>query len=209
MDFFRVETKQNRTNKNAVHSRVVVKCKDTIRFELLSGTGEISLFLWGKKRVRMHIKLLAVGKTDNKQLQQLIDDYQKRLSFYIKFELEILPDIKNAKSFSESQQKEKEGELILSKVGQNDALVLLDEKGKSYSSVEFSEFLQKKMNAGLKTLVFVIGGPYGFSETVYQKAQGKLSLSAMTFSHQMVRLFFIEQLYRGFTILKGEPYHHQ
>lgn len=157
----------------------------------------------------MHIKLLAVGKTDNKQLQQLIDDYQKRLSFYIKFELEILPDIKNAKNFSESQQKEKEGELILSKVGQNDALVLLDEKGKSYSSVEFSEFLQKKLNAGLKTLVFVIGGPYGFSETVYQKAQGKLSLSAMTFSHQMVRLFFIEQLYRGFTILKGEPYHHQ
>jgi 23S rRNA (pseudouridine1915-N3)-methyltransferase len=157
----------------------------------------------------MHIKLLAVGKTDNKQLQQLIDDYQKRLSFYIKFELEILPDIKNVKNFSESQQKEKEGELILSKVGQNDALVLLDEKGKSYSSVEFSEFLQKKMNAGLKTLVFVIGGPYGFSETVYQKAQGKLSLSAMTFSHQMVRLFFIEQLYRGFTILKGEPYHHQ
>jgi len=157
----------------------------------------------------MHIKLLAIGKTDNKQLQQLIDDYQKRLSFYIKFELEILPDIKNVKNFSESQQKEKEGELILSKVGQNDALVLLDEKGKSYSSVEFSEFLQKKMNAGLKTLVFVIGGPYGFSETVYQKAQGKLSLSTMTFSHQMVRLFFIEQLYRGFTILKGEPYHHQ
>ena len=157
----------------------------------------------------MNIKLLAVGKTDNKQLQQLMEDYQKRLSFYIKFELEILPDIKNAKNLSEAQQKEKEGELILSKIGAGEELILLDENGKSHTSVGFSEFLQKKMNAGLKTLVCVIGGPYGFSDTVYQKAQGKVALSAMTFSHQMVRLFFIEQLYRGFTILRGEPYHHQ
>lgn len=157
----------------------------------------------------MNIKLIAIGKTDNKSLQMLIDDYQKRLSFYIKFELEIIADIKNVKNLSESQQKEKEGELILSKITPTDQLILLDENGKSFSSVAFSDFLQKKMNAGIKTLVFVIGGPYGFSETVYQKASGKISLSEMTFSHQMVRLFFIEQLYRGFTILKNEPYHHQ
>ena len=157
----------------------------------------------------MNIKLLVIGKTDNKNLQSLIEDYQKRLSFYIKFDLEILPDIKNVKNLSESQQKEKEGELILTKITPTDQLILLDENGKSFSSVAFSEELQKKMNAGIKTLVFVIGGPYGFSEAVYAKAQGKISLSPLTFSHQMVRLFFIEQLYRGYTILKNEPYHHQ
>jgi 23S rRNA (pseudouridine1915-N3)-methyltransferase len=139
----------------------------------------------------------------------LIDDYTKRLSFYVKFDLEIIPDIKNVKNLSEAQQKEKEGELILSKITPTDHLILLDENGKTFSSVGFSDFLQKKMNAGIKTLVFVIGGPYGFSETVYQKAQGKVSLSEMTFSHQMVRLFVIEQIYRGFTILRNEPYHHQ
>lgn len=157
----------------------------------------------------MNIKLIAIGKTDHKNLQALMDEYQKRLSFYIKFELEIIPDIKNAKNLSEPQQKEKEGEMILQKLSPTDFLILLDENGKSFSSVEFSEELQKKMNAGFKTLVFVIGGPYGFSEAVYQKAQQKISLSKMTFSHQMVRLFFIEQLYRGFTILRNEPYHHQ
>jgi 23S rRNA (pseudouridine1915-N3)-methyltransferase len=157
----------------------------------------------------MNIKLLAIGKTDNKALQQLMDDYMKRLSFYIKFELEVIPDIKNARNMSEAQQKEKEGEIILSKLSPTDQLILLDENGKSFSSVGFSEELQKKMNSGIKTLVFVIGGPYGFSKEVYAKAQGKVSLSAMTFSHQMVRLFVIEQLYRAFTILKGEPYHHQ
>jgi 23S rRNA (pseudouridine1915-N3)-methyltransferase len=157
----------------------------------------------------MNIKLLAIGKTDNKALQQLMDDYQKRLSFYIKFDLEVIPDIKNAKSLSEAQQKEKEGELILTKLTPTDQLILLDENGKTFSSVGFSDELQKKMNSGIKTLVFVIGGPYGFSEAVYSKAQGKISLSAMTFSHQMVRLFFIEQLYRAFTILRNEPYHHQ
>ncbi len=157
----------------------------------------------------MNIKLIAIGKTDNKNLQTLIDDYTKRLSFYIKFDLEIIPDIKNSKNLSESQQKEKEGELILSKVTSSDQLILLDENGKSFSSVGFSEELQKKMNSGVKTLIFVIGGPYGFSNEVYSKANGKISLSAMTFSHQMVRLFFIEQLYRGFTILRNEPYHHQ
>jgi 23S rRNA (pseudouridine1915-N3)-methyltransferase len=157
----------------------------------------------------MNIRLIAIGKTDNKDLQSLIDDYTKRLSFYVKFDLDIIPDIKNVKNLSEAQQKEKEGELILAKIGPTDQLILLDENGKTYSSVGFSEYLQKKMNTGIKTLVFVIGGPYGFSETVYQKAQGKVSLSEMTFSHQMVRLFVIEQLYRGFTILRNEPYHHQ
>ncbi len=157
----------------------------------------------------MNIKLIAIGKTDNKNLQLFIDEYLKRLSFYIKFDLEIIPDIKNVKNLSEGQQKEKEGELILAKITPTDQLILLDENGQPFSSISFSEELQKKMNSGVKTLVFVIGGPYGFSEMVYAKAQGKISLSQMTFSHQMVRLFFIEQLYRGFTILKNEPYHHQ
>ncbi len=157
----------------------------------------------------MNIRLLAIGKTDNKSLQTLIDDYTKRLSFYVKFDLEVIPDIKNVKNLSEAQQKEKEGELILSKLSATDQLILLDENGTTFSSVGFSDYLQKKMNAGIKTLVFVIGGPYGFSEDIYKKAQGKVSLSEMTFSHQMVRLFVIEQIYRGFTILRNEPYHHQ
>ena len=157
----------------------------------------------------MNIRILAIGKTDHKALQSLIEEYSKRLSFYIKFDLEIIPDIKNVKNLSEAQQKDKEGELILAKISATDQLILLDENGQTFSSVGFSEYLQKKMNAGIKTLVFVIGGPYGFSEEVYKKAQGKISLSSMTFSHQMVRLFVIEQLYRGFTILRNEPYHHQ
>lgn len=157
----------------------------------------------------MNIKVLAIGKTDNKNLQALIEEYTKRLGFYIKFELEIIPDIKNVKNISESEQKIKEGQLILNKLSPTDHLIVLDENGKEFSSIGFSEFLQKKMNSGLKTIVFVIGGPYGFSEEVYQKAQGKVSLSQMTFSHQMIRLFIIEQIYRGFTILNNEPYHHQ
>ena len=157
----------------------------------------------------MTIKLLAIGKTDNKQLQQLIDDYKKRLGFYIKFELEIIPDLKKVKNLSEDQQKQKEGDLILSKITPTDILILLDENGKQYDSVQFANYLQKHMNSGIKQLVFVIGGPYGFSPEVYSKARGKVSLSKMTFSHQMVRLFMIEQLYRGFTILKNEPYHHR
>lgn len=156
----------------------------------------------------MNIKLIAIGKTDNKSLQTLIDEYTKRLGFYIKFDLEVIPDIKNVKNLSESEQKIKEGQLILSKLTPTDQLILLDENGKEFNSVGFSDFLQKKMNSGIKTLVFVIGGPYGFSEEVYQKAQGKVALSQMTFSHQMVRLFVIEQIYRGFTILNNEPYHH-
>lgn len=157
----------------------------------------------------MNIKLITIGKTDNKNLQSLIEDYVKRLSHYIKFEFDIIPDIKNTKHLSESQQKEKEGELILSKTQNSDVLILLDENGKQMDSVTFANYLQKHMNSGIKTLVFVIGGPYGFSDALYKRANGKLSLSKMTFSHQMVRLFFIEQLYRGFTILKNEPYHHR
>jgi 23S rRNA (pseudouridine1915-N3)-methyltransferase len=157
----------------------------------------------------MNIKLIAIGKTDNKNLNALIEEYTKRLGFYIKFDLEIIPDIKNVKNLSESEQKIKEGQLILGKFVPTDQLILLDENGKEHTSVGFSDFLQKKMNSGIKTLVFVIGGPYGFSEEVYQKAQGKVALSQMTFSHQMVRLFVIEQIYRGFTILNNEPYHHQ
>lgn len=157
----------------------------------------------------MKIKLLVIGKTDDKQLSLLFERYEKRLKHYIKFEFEVIPDIKKAKNLSEGQQKEKEGEEILKRLQSTDQLILLDEKGKEFRSIDFSKFLQKKMNAGMKQLVFVIGGPYGFSDTVYKKAQGKVSLSKMTFSHQMIRLFMIEQLYRAFTILKNEPYHHE
>jgi 23S rRNA (pseudouridine1915-N3)-methyltransferase len=157
----------------------------------------------------MNIKLIAIGKTDNKNLVALIEDYAKRLSFYIKFDFEVIPDLKKVKHLSEAQQKEKEGELILAKIQNSDVLILLDENGKQMTSEAFSDYLQKHMNSGIKTLIFVIGGPYGFSDAVYNRANGKLGLSKMTFSHQMVRLFFIEQLYRGFTILKNEPYHHR
>ncbi|MEN8186374.1 MAG: 23S rRNA (pseudouridine(1915)-N(3))-methyltransferase RlmH [Bacteroidota bacterium] len=157
----------------------------------------------------MKIKLLAIGKTDDKNLQSLIQTYEKRLKHYIKFEIEVIPDIKNVKKLSKDQQKEKEGELILKKVSPTDILILLDEKGEEYRSIEFSKFLQKKMNAGVRQMVLVIGGPYGFSDEVYKKATGKISLSKMTFSHQMIRLFVVEQIYRAFTILKNEPYHHE
>ena len=157
----------------------------------------------------MKIKLLVIGKTDDKDLVQLIKKYQQRLNHYINFEIEIIPDIKNVKNLSQLQQKEKEGELILSKLKNTDQLVLLDEKGKEFRSLDFASYLQKKMNSGIKQLVLVIGGPYGFSEAIYKKATGKISLSKMTFSHQMIRLFVVEQLYRGFTILKNEPYHHE
>jgi len=156
----------------------------------------------------MKIKLIAIGKTDSKDLQPLIEEYSKRLSFYVSFNFEIIPDIKNAKNVSKKQQKKAEGNELLKRIEKSDTIIILDEKGKKFSSVEFSIFLQKKMNSGLKNLIFIIGGPYGFSEEIYQRANAKISLSTMTFSHQMVRLFFIEQLYRGFTILRNEPYHH-
>ncbi|WP_339869822.1 23S rRNA (pseudouridine(1915)-N(3))-methyltransferase RlmH [uncultured Algoriphagus sp.] len=157
----------------------------------------------------MQIKLIAIGKTDSKAIISLIEEYSKRLNFYIKFEFEVIPDLKKTKSLSEVLQKEKEGELILKNIIPSDDVILLDERGKSFSSMDFSAFLQKKMNSGLKQLIFVIGGPYGFSDEVYSRANGKLSISKMTFSHQMIRPFFIEQLYRGFTILRNEPYHHE
>ena len=152
---------------------------------------------------KMNIKVLAIGKTDSKALQNLISDYEKRLKHYIRFDLETLPDIKNTRNLTEAQQKDKEGELLLKQLGPTDTLILLDERGKDYSSIAFSKFLQKTMNSGIKQLVFAIGGPYGFSDAMYQKAKGQVSLSKMTFSHQMVRLFLVEQLYRAFTILRN------
>ena len=157
----------------------------------------------------MEIKLIAIGKTDKFELDLLIKSYQKRLTHYVRFSFEIIPDLKNSKNLSEKLQKEEEGKLILSKISNSDRLILLDENGQEMNSVGFSDFLQKQMNSGLKCLVLVIGGPYGFSEDVYKKASSKLALSKMTFSHQIVRLFIIEQLYRSFTILKNEPYHHR
>ncbi|MDB2631528.1 23S rRNA (pseudouridine(1915)-N(3))-methyltransferase RlmH [Flavobacteriaceae bacterium] len=157
----------------------------------------------------MKIKLLAVGKTDNAALIALIQNYEARLRHYVSFSIDVIPDLKNTKNLSELVQKEKEGALILSKISNTDRLFLLDDKGTTMDSVAFSQFLQKQMNSGLKQLVFVVGGPYGFSDEVYKKAQDKISLSKMTFSHQMVRLVAIEQIYRAFTILRNEPYHHQ
>ena len=157
----------------------------------------------------MKILLLVIGKTDENYLTDGIHKYCKRLRHYIGFDFEEIPDLKNRKSLSESQQKKQEGVFIISKLKAGDKLILLDDKGKDFSSLGFSEHLQQQMNSGIKRLVFVVGGPYGFDESVYAKAQAKLSLSKMTFSHQMIRLFFVEQVYRALTILKNEPYHHE
>lgn len=157
----------------------------------------------------MQVTLLCIGKTGKKFLEEGEQEYLKRLRHYISFQLQIIPDIKQAKNLSQSQIKQREGELILEKVSPADTLILLDEKGKEYSSVDFSNYLQEQFNRGGKHLYFVIGGPYGFSDDVYERSNGKISLSRMTFSHQMIRLFFIEQVYRAMTILKNEPYHHQ
>ncbi len=157
----------------------------------------------------MKIKLLVVGKTQSRELASLIDTYAGRVSRYLPFEMEVIQDLKKAKSLPENTIKQKEGQLILDRLKESDTVFLLDENGKQYGSVEFSKFLQEQMNRGGKQLVFIIGGAYGFDKMVYNRAQGKISLSKMTFSHQMVRLFFVEQLYRGFSILRNEPYHHQ
>ena len=157
----------------------------------------------------MNIRLLVVGKTDAQEIKTLIDGYCKRLRHYVKFEMVEIPDIKNTKNLSEKEQKEKEGMAILKNLKPAETLILLDERGTQYHSIAFSTFLQKKMNSGVKSLVFVVGGPYGFDENVIVNSTGSISLSKMTFSHQMVRLFFVEQLYRAFTILRNEPYHHQ
>ncbi|NOY95924.1 MAG: 23S rRNA (pseudouridine(1915)-N(3))-methyltransferase RlmH [Chlorobi bacterium] len=156
----------------------------------------------------MKVILLVIGKTDATYLQEGIVEYQKRLKHYIPFELKVIPGIKRKKNLTEYMQKKREGELILHQLNNTAEVILLDEKGKSLSSKDFSSYIEKKMVSGIKELVFIIGGPYGFAKEVYDKAQQKISLSKMTFSHQMARLVFMEQLYRSFTILKGEPYHH-
>lgn len=150
-----------------------------------------------------------MGKTNHVALRDWLPEYQKRLSHYVRFEWTELPELKNTKNLREATQKEEEGKRVLKQLSSQDTLVLLDEKGSQYSSKGFADFLQKCMNAGTKNLVFIIGGPYGFSAEVYKRAQYKISLSAMTFSHQMVRLFVAEQLYRAFSILNNEPYHHE
>ncbi len=157
----------------------------------------------------MKISLICIGKTDDKFIQEGIDKYLKRLRHYIGFQLVVLPDIKNVKNLSESQQMEKEGEQFSKYLGTSDYVILLDERGKALRSVEFSGYIEQKMLTSVQHVVFLIGGPYGFSKEIVKRANDKLSLSRMTFSHQMVRLFFVEQIYRAFTILKGEPYHHE
>lgn len=156
----------------------------------------------------MKIYLIVVGKTTDIRLESLFQDYQERLRHYVPFSMEVLPELKNAKSLTEEQQKIMEGDLILKAVPQSADMILLDEHGHEYRSVEFADYLQKRMLSG-RDIAFVVGGPYGFSPTVYARANGKISLSRMTFSHQMVRLFFVEQIYRAMTILRHEPYHHE
>jgi len=157
----------------------------------------------------MKITLLVIGKTTERYFIDAIAEYQKRLKFYIPFELEIIPELKNTKGLTFEQQKEKEADLLLAKFQTGDSVVLLDERGQTYSSMEFATYIEKQMHQVSKRLVFVVGGPYGFSQRIYDRANGKISLSKMTFSHQMVRLFFIEQIYRAMTILNNEPYHHE
>ena len=157
----------------------------------------------------MKIVLVVVGKTNEKYLIKGISDYQKRLKYYTNFQIVEISNIKNAKNFLETELIKKEGEMILKQINTSDYLVLLDDKGNNFSSPRFTEKLQQWMISGKKRLVFVVGGAYGFSQEVYNRGNEKLSLSRMTFSHQMVRLFFVEQLYRGYTILNNEPYHHK
>jgi len=157
----------------------------------------------------MKITLLTVGKTDAGWVREGLEIYSSRLARYIPFSIKEIPELKNASSLSKAQVKEKEGELILSNVGPRDHVILLDEKGKEYSSVEFAREIERLTVGGGKNIVYVIGGAFGFSEAVYARSDGKVSLSRMTFTHQMVRAIFVEQLYRAFTIIKGEPYHHE
>ena len=157
----------------------------------------------------MKILLLTIGNTDTKYIKEGIDDYIKRLSFYIPFETRVIPDLKNRNALSVDLQKEKEGQLIMNQVQTGDYLILLDERGTEFTSVEFSKWIEKRMIAGIRQIVFIIGGPYGFSKLIYQRSDFKISLSQLTFSHQMVRLIFVEQVYRAMTIIKNEPYHHE
>ena len=157
----------------------------------------------------MNIELVVVGKTDMKEVEALVQMYTKRLNHYVRFAITTIADVRNTKKLSEAEQKRLEGEAILKLITDSDHVTLLDEHGAELRSIEFADLIQRRMSAGTKRLVFVIGGPYGFSDAVYARANSKLSLSKMTFSHQIVRAIFTEQLYRAFTIIKGEPYHHE
>lgn len=157
----------------------------------------------------MKITLIAIGKTDDDYIIEGVNKYLSRLKHYIKFEIKIIPDLKKTKNLSQDEQKSKEAELFLKHIGSADEVIVLDERGIELSSTHFADLLNKKMIGSVQNLVFLIGGPYGFDNSIYQRAHYKMSLSRMTFSHQMIRLFFAEQVYRAFTILKGEPYHHE
>ncbi|MGI9546697.1 MAG: 23S rRNA (pseudouridine(1915)-N(3))-methyltransferase RlmH [Flavobacteriaceae bacterium] len=157
----------------------------------------------------MKIKMLAIGKTDSDALDGLISEYQKRISRTMSLEFEIIPAVKKTKNLSEVEQKAKEAQAILAKIADTDTVVVLDERGRQYDSLAFAKYLQQLMNSGIRQLVFVIGGPYGIAQPVHKRAQASWSLSKLTFSHQMVRLFAIEQIYRAITILKNQPYHHK
>ncbi len=157
----------------------------------------------------MKLLFLVIGRTVEKKLTALIDDYVQRVKHYVPFDMEVIPELKNTKALTAEQQKEREGELLQKQLREGDYVVLLDEGGREFRSVEFADYLQKKQSQVARRLVFVVGGPYGFSPAVYALAREKVSLSKMTFSHQMVRLFFVEQVYRAMTILRGEPYHHE
>lgn len=157
----------------------------------------------------MTVELIVIGKTDSKEIAALVEMYARRVNFYCKFAVTALPDVRNTRNLTVKQQRTAEGEAILRQTTDGDYVVLLDERGEEMRSVEFAAWLQKRLNSGLRRLVLVIGGPYGFSEEVYARADGRLSLSRMTFSHQIVRAIFAEQIYRAFTILNNEPYHHE
>ena len=157
----------------------------------------------------MKITLLVVGKTNDPHFIAGIEEYAKRIRHYLPFDIEVIPELRNPKSLSEEHQKEKEADLLLKAFQPGDHIVLLDEHGREHRSVELAAWMEKRMAAGLKRMVFVVGGPYGFSPRIYEKANEKVSLSRMTFSHQMIRLIFTEQIYRAMTIINGEPYHHE
>lgn len=157
----------------------------------------------------MKFFLLMIGKTTDNELDNLIQDYQKRIGHYVNFESWTIPELKNTKHLSVQEQKEKEADLILKQLDNQDEVILLDEKGTQFTSLKFADYINKKIDSSIKRVVFVVGGPYGFAQKVYMRANGKIAMSAMTFSHQMIRLIFTEQLYRALTIIRGESYHHE
>ncbi|KGN68444.1 23S rRNA (pseudouridine(1915)-N(3))-methyltransferase RlmH [Porphyromonas sp. COT-239 OH1446] len=157
----------------------------------------------------MQIRLLVVGKTDSRPMEELISTYIGRIGHYLPFEMRVIPDLKRSSKLTPALQREQEGREILRQVDPSDMLILFDERGGMHSSIEFARYLERRMVSGERRMTFVIGGPYGFSDEVYQRANDRLSLSRMTFSHQMVRLFAVEQIYRAMTIIRGEPYHHE